>query len=94
VLRPAFSTIIPESNDYTVVLMNSSGGSRAIHFLDFGEVNTPVYDRFALAPGASIRGPAVFGERHSSCAFGRDCVITVDESFNLAAEIGLAAEPR
>jgi N-methylhydantoinase A len=53
-----------------------------------GELDTPVYDRYALAPGTSIRGPAVLHERHSSCAFGPDCVITVDDSFNLVAELG------
>jgi N-methylhydantoinase A len=63
-------------------------GSRPIHFLDFGEVNTPVYDHYALALVTSIRGPAVFHERHSSCAFGPDCVITVDDSFNLVAQLG------
>jgi N-methylhydantoinase A len=67
-------------------------GSRRIDFPEFGEMNTPVYDRYVLGPETSIRGPAVFHEQHSSCGFGPDCVITIDESFNLVADIGRCAE--
>ena len=63
-------------------------GSRRVHFLDFGELETPVYDRYALERGTVIRGPAVFHEVHTSCSFGPDCVITVDANLNLVAEIG------
>jgi N-methylhydantoinase A len=62
-------------------------GSRRIAFSGFGEMDTPVYDRYALGPETSIRGPAVFHEQHSSCSFGPDCVITIDESLNLVADI-------
>jgi N-methylhydantoinase A len=62
-------------------------GSRRVHFLDFGEIETPIYDLYALAPGSVIRGPAMFQERSTSCSFGPDCLITFDERSNLIAQI-------
>ena len=52
-----------------------------------GYVETPVYDRYALAPGMRIAGPAVVEERESSCSFGPDCSFTVDRFFNLVVDI-------
>jgi N-methylhydantoinase A len=60
---------------------------RRITFPGFGERMAAVYDRYALAPGTIIRGPAVFEERESSFAVGPDCVVTVDASLNLIAAI-------
>jgi N-methylhydantoinase A len=62
-------------------------GSRRVHFLDHGEIESPVYNRYALAPGSVISGPAVFQERTTACSFGPDCRITVDGAGNLVAEI-------
>jgi N-methylhydantoinase A len=67
-------------------------GSRRIDFPGFGGIDTPVYDRYALGPETSIRGPAAFHELHSSCAFGPDCIVTIDESFNLVADIERSGE--
>ncbi len=46
-------------------------GTRAVFFPDVrGEVATPVYDRYALAPGMPIDGPAVFEEDESTFIIG------------------------
>jgi len=48
----------------------------------------PVYDRYALAPGAIVKGPALIEERESTCVIGAGDQVTVDGHFNLIAELG------
>ena len=50
-------------------------------------IEWPVYDRYALAPGASVTGPALIEERESTCVIGAGNVATVDAHFNLVAEL-------
>ncbi len=47
----------------------------------------PVYDRYALAPGAIIKGPALIEEHESTCVIGAGDSVTVDAHFNLIAEL-------
>ncbi|MFN3746367.1 MAG: hydantoinase/oxoprolinase family protein [Hyphomicrobiaceae bacterium] len=47
----------------------------------------PVYDRYALAPGARVTGPALIEERESTCVIGAGDSVTVDSHFNLIAEL-------
>jgi N-methylhydantoinase A len=47
----------------------------------------PVYDRYALAPGVSINGPALIEERESTCVIGSGHVATVDAHYNLVANL-------
>lgn len=61
--------------------------TRRIHFPTIGEIETRIYNRYALSPGDKIAGPALFEERETSCSFGPDCEITVDENYNLVADI-------
>jgi N-methylhydantoinase A len=51
-------------------------------------IEWPVYDRYALAPGASVAGPALIEERESTCVIGAGNVATVDARYNLVAELG------
>jgi 5-oxoprolinase (ATP-hydrolysing) len=67
-------------------------GARAA-WLDGGFVDTPVYDRYALAPGESIRGPAIIEEREATTVIPPGDVASVDASGTLAIAIGLAAAP-
>ena len=62
-------------------------GKRVVHFSGFGELEATVYDRYALAPGVRIDGPAVIEERESSCSIGPGCSFTVDRHFNLIIDI-------
>ena len=47
----------------------------------------PVYDRYALAPGAIVKGPALIEEHESTCVIGAGDSVTVDVHFNLIAEL-------
>jgi N-methylhydantoinase A len=47
----------------------------------------PVYDRYALAPGATVQGPALIEEHESTCVIGPGDSVTVDAHFNLIAEL-------
>jgi N-methylhydantoinase A len=47
----------------------------------------PVYDRYALAPGAVVKGPALIEEHESTCVIGSGDAVTVDAHFNLIAEL-------
>jgi N-methylhydantoinase A len=62
-------------------------GERVVHYPGVGDLVAAVYDRYALAPGTRIAGPAVFEERESSFNVGPDCIVAVDDNFNLIADI-------
>ena len=47
----------------------------------------PVYDRYALKPGAAIDGPALIEERESTCVVGAGDRVTIDHRLNLVAEL-------
>jgi N-methylhydantoinase A len=47
----------------------------------------PVYDRYALAPGMSVSGPALIEERESTAVVGAGDTVTVDSRYNLIAEL-------
>jgi len=51
-------------------------------------IEWPVYDRYALAPGACVTGPALIEERESTCVIGAGNLATVDTRYNLVAELG------
>jgi N-methylhydantoinase A/oxoprolinase/acetone carboxylase beta subunit len=45
---------------------------------------TRVYDRYLLAPGAELEGPAIVEERESTTVIGPGARIQIDESRNLS----------
>ena len=47
----------------------------------------PIVDRYALAVGARIEGPALIQERESTCVIGPGEAVTVDAAYNLVAEL-------
>jgi 5-oxoprolinase (ATP-hydrolysing)/N-methylhydantoinase A len=67
-------------------------GSRKAWF-DGGFVDTPVYDRYALAQGTRISGPAIIEEREATTTIPPGDSVTVDSSGTLTIDIGLAAAP-
>ena len=68
---------------------NPLKGTRAAYDPDSGRlVDWPVYDRYALAPGASVTGPALIEERESTCVIGTGQVATADAHYNLVADLG------
>ena len=59
-------------------------GSRPAYFPEpGGYVETPVYDRYALAPGATLDGPAIVEERESTLIIGPRGRARVDEHLNV-----------
>jgi 5-oxoprolinase (ATP-hydrolysing) len=67
-------------------------GARVAWF-DGGLVDTPVYDRYALAPGARIAGPAIIEEREATTIIPPGDTASVGATGTLAIDIGLAATP-
>jgi N-methylhydantoinase A/oxoprolinase/acetone carboxylase beta subunit len=53
-----------------------------------GWVEAPVYDRYALAPGAAISGPAVVEERESTAILWSGNTGAIDEFLNLTIRTG------
>jgi N-methylhydantoinase A len=53
-----------------------------------GYVETPVYDRYRLAPGHRLQGPAIVEERESTTVIGPGARIRVDARLALVAEAG------
>jgi N-methylhydantoinase A len=62
-------------------------GTRRAYFPEArGYTDTPVYDRYALAAGTSLTGPAIVEERESTTVLPPGVTATVDEYANLIAE--------
>jgi N-methylhydantoinase A/oxoprolinase/acetone carboxylase beta subunit len=60
-------------------------GKRPVYFPEWQEHRpTPVYDRYLLAPGAELEGPAIVEERESTTVIGPGARIQIDESRNLS----------
>jgi N-methylhydantoinase A len=62
-------------------------GNRDVLFEAEGWLPCTVYDRYALAPGASFEGPALVEERESTCVVGPGARVTVDSFRNLVVEL-------
>ena len=56
-----------------------------------GYVDTPVYDRYALTPGAIFAGPAIIEERESTTVIGPGARVSVDGRLTLILESAEAA---
>jgi N-methylhydantoinase A len=56
-----------------------------------GYVDTPVYDRYALQPGASFQGPAIIEERESTTVAAPGARLRVDDRLTLIMEPGEVA---
>ncbi|MBI4608628.1 MAG: hydantoinase/oxoprolinase family protein [Candidatus Rokubacteria bacterium] len=52
-----------------------------------GFVDTPVYDRYALAPGASFEGPAIVEEREATCVIAPGGRCRVDRHLTLVVDL-------
>jgi N-methylhydantoinase A len=62
-------------------------GKRRAYFPEHDSyTETPVYDRYALAPGASFSGPAIVEERESTLIVGPGGRGRVDEYLNIVVE--------
>jgi N-methylhydantoinase A len=48
-----------------------------------GWIDTPVYDRYALGPGATFSGPAIVEERESTAVIGPGATCRVDDGLTI-----------
>jgi N-methylhydantoinase A len=62
-------------------------GTRNVYFPGVGVASCEVYDRYSLARGTEIRGPAVIEERESTIVVGPDGHATVDANLNVIIDI-------
>ena len=63
-------------------------GMRKVYFHhERSFIDAPVYDRYKLAPGGVLEGPAVFEERESTVVVGPGSRIEVDSSLNLIVHL-------
>jgi N-methylhydantoinase A len=62
-------------------------GTREAVFEGIGPLPCDVYDRYALAPGASFPGPALVEERESTCCIGPGARVSVDSFLNLVIDL-------
>jgi N-methylhydantoinase A len=63
-------------------------GERQVYFPELdGFHSTAVYDRYALGPGAELRGPAIVEERESTVVIGPRGSARVDDVLNLIVEL-------
>jgi N-methylhydantoinase A/oxoprolinase/acetone carboxylase beta subunit len=60
---------------------------RPVYFPETGVTPTPVYDRYALAPGARFTGPAVIEERESTAVVGPGAQVHVDAQVNVVVTL-------
>ncbi|MGH7275784.1 MAG: hydantoinase/oxoprolinase family protein [Candidatus Rokuibacteriota bacterium] len=64
-------------------------GRRRAYFPETGGwIDCPVYDRYGLAAGARLAGPAIVEERESTSVLPPGAVASVDEYVNLIVEVG------
>jgi N-methylhydantoinase A len=62
-------------------------GTREVVFEGHGPLPCAVYDRYALAPGATFEGPALVEERETTCCIGPDARVQVDQFLNLVIDL-------
>jgi N-methylhydantoinase A len=64
-------------------------GRRRAYFPERGGwIDCPIYDRYALAAGMQMAGPAIVEERESTSVLPPGAVASVDEYANLIVEVG------
>lgn len=67
---------------------NPLKGSRSAYFPEATRyVECPVYNRYAMQPGAAIEGPALVEERESTCVVGIGHTARVDDFYNLVVTL-------
>jgi N-methylhydantoinase A len=83
--RPAVKLKLPRHNGRGD---GARKGTRRAYFPERGGyVETPVWDRYALAPGVTFDGPAIVEEKESTLIVGAGGRATVDASLNIVVEL-------
>jgi N-methylhydantoinase A len=73
----------------TATSANALRGRRPVYLPETnGYADCPVYDRYGLAPGAQVAGPALIEEAESTCVLAPGDRALVDDQRNLIIDIG------
>lgn len=67
-------------------------GEREVYFPETGYAACKIYNRYALKPDDSFRGPAVIEERESTAVAGPDTTVSIDKYLNLIIDIDAPTE--
>ena len=79
---------VPQDVDGAQTADEARKGSRPAYFPEAGGfTETPVYDRYALAPGMSFDGPAIVEERESTVIVGPSAQCRLDRHHNLVVRM-------
>jgi N-methylhydantoinase A len=85
--KPKMQLKLPEATSR--LASNAIKGTRKAYFPETnGYADTPVYDRYALTPGAVFTGPAIVEERESTVVIGPGARCEIDERHNLVVGVG------
>ena len=88
-LRPRPTLRLKAEGPDTGTAEEALKGTRRVYHPEWREYrNTPVYDRYRLAPGATFVGPAIVEERESTVVIGPGGRARVDDFLNLVVELG------
>jgi N-methylhydantoinase A len=83
--RPAFAL---RASDTAPSQTDALKGYRPAHFAELGGyIDTPVFDRYHLAVGMALEGPAIIEERESTTIIGPGGQATVTADRNLVISI-------
>jgi N-methylhydantoinase A len=92
--RPAVRLAVPPPGGGTGAATAVKGRRRAFFGEPDGWLDTPVYDRYALGPGATFAGPAIVEERESTSVIGAGARCRVDDGLAIVVELpSSGAEP-
>src|SRR5260370_13228712 len=91
--RVRVSSREPKIALWGAVAGNVAGAARKGHrpaYFDGKFHDTPVYDRYALAPGRTVPGPAIIEEREATTVIAPGDSVTVDAARNLRIAVAAA----
>jgi N-methylhydantoinase A len=70
---------VQQGDDQSAPMAATRKGARLAYFPEVSEyIDCPVYDRYQLAPGMELRGPAIIEERESTVVVGPGARVEVD----------------
>ena len=86
--EPGFKMGYTIDSEKNTQLDTAMKGTREVYFEKGGFQETPIYDRYLLAEGMKILGPALVEERESTCLITVGSRAFIDPVLNIIAELG------
>jgi N-methylhydantoinase A len=86
--EPGFKMGYTIDSEKNTQLDTAMKGTREVYFEKGGFQETPIYDRYLLAEGMKILGPALVEERESTCLITVGSKASIDPVLNIIAELG------